>query len=118
MKMNRWNLWWMWRALGWQRSFCSALVLRRAQNNGGTEVVPGMEDACIENYGYLACDATGMPKPPGGQQLIVVHYAAVAISPTTMTEGASHGQNSQSSPEQTALQNCHRNGATDCQVLT
>ena len=118
MRMNRWNLWWMRRALE-----LAALVLlcsgagARAQNDGSTEVVPGMEDACIENLGYLACE-NGMPKPPGGQQLIVVHYAAVAISPTTMTAGASHGQNSQSSAEQTALQNCHRNGATDCQVLT
>lgn len=119
MRMNRWNLWWMWRA-----PLLAALVLlcfgaaARAQDGGSTEVVPGMEDACIENFGYLGCDATGMPKPPGGQQLLVVHYAAVAISPTTMSAGASHGQNSQSSAEQTALQNCHRNGATDCQVLT
>jgi hypothetical protein len=117
--MNRWNLWRMGRAPG-----LAALVLlcfgaaARAQDDGSTEVVPGMEDACIQNFGYLACDANGMPKPPGGQQLIVVHYAAVAISPTTMTAGASHGQNSQSSAEQTALQNCHRNGAADCQVLT
>ena len=119
MRMNRWNLGWMWRALG-----LAALVwlcfgaAARAQDDGSTEVVPGMEDSCIENFGYVACDATGMPKPPGGQQLIVVHFAAVAISPTTMTAGASHGQDSQSSAEQTALQNCRRNGATDCQVLT
>ncbi len=93
-------------------------VVARAQDDGSTEVVPGMEDACIENFGYLGCDTTGMPKPPGGQQMIVVHYAAVAISPTTMTAGASHGQNSQSSAEQAALQTCQRNGAKDCKVLT
>jgi hypothetical protein len=117
MKMNRWNL----------RMGCvpgmSALVLlcsaaACAQNNGSTEVVPGMENPCIQNFGYNACDANGMPKAPGGQQLIVVHFAAVAISPTTMAAGASHGQNSQSGAEQTALQNCRRNGATDCKVLT
>ena len=82
------------------------------------EVVPGMEDACIENFGYLGCTADGMPKPPGTQKLIVVHDAAVAISPATMTAGASHGQNSQDAAEQTALQNCRRNRATDCKVLT
>jgi hypothetical protein len=90
--------------------------LARAQD-GSTEIVPGMEDACIENFGYLQCE-NGMPKPPGGQQLIVVHWAAAAISPTTMTAGASHGQNSLDGAEQTALQNCRRNGAGDCKVLT
>jgi hypothetical protein len=90
----------------------------RAQDDGSTEVVPGMEDACIENFGYMGCTADGMPKPPGGQQVIVVHYAAVAISPTTLVAGASHGQNSQSDAEQTALQVCQRNGGKDCTVLT
>jgi len=117
--MNRWNLRWMLRTPGLAElvllCFCA---LARAQDDGSTEVVPGMEDACIENFGYLGCDATGMPKPPGGQQLIVVHYAAVAISPTTMTAGASHGQDSQSNAEQSAMQTCRRNGATDCKVLT
>ncbi len=89
----------------------------RAQD-GSTEVVPGMEDACIENFGYLGCE-NGMPKPPAAEQhLIVVHYAALAISATKMTAGGSHGQNSQESAVQTALQNCRRNGATDCKVLT
>ncbi len=83
------------------------------------EVVPGMEDACIENFGYNGCTADGMPKPPGGNvQMVVVHFAAVAISPTSMTVGGSHGQNSQSAAENTALQNCRRNGAKDCKVLT
>lgn len=117
--MNRWDFWWM-------RCTPELVVLvllcfgvaARAQDDGSTEVVPGMEDACIENFGYTGCTADGMPKPPGGQQLIVVHYAAVALSPTTMAAGASHGQNSQSSAEQSALQTCQRNGATDCQVLT
>ena len=119
MKMNRWNLRWIGRAPG-----LAALVLlcfgaaARTQEDGSTEVVPGMEDACIENLGYNACGPNGLPKPPGSQQLIVVHFAAVAISPTTMSAGASHGQDSQSSAEQTALQNCRRNGATDCKVLT
>jgi len=93
------------------------IACARAQDNGSTEIVPGMEDACIENFGYMGC-ANGLPKPPGAQQLIVVHYTAVAISPTTMTAGASHGQDSQSSAEQAALQVCRRYGASNCQVLT
>ena len=118
MRKNQWNLWRIQHVPG-----LAALLLlcfgaaARAQDDGSTEVVPGMEDSCIENLGYLACE-NGMPKPPGARQVIVVHYAAVAISPTTMTAGASHGQDSQSSAEQTALQNCRRNRAADCQVLT
>lgn len=92
-----------------------AALSARAQD-GSTEVVPGMEDACIENFGYVNCE-NGMPKPPAAQRLVVVHFAAVAISPTAMTVGGSHGQNSQDAAEQTALQNCRRNGATDCRVL-
>ena len=114
----RWTLWRL-TVLGIAALICAASRPAWAQDDGSTEVVPGMEDACIENFGYTGCTADGMPKPPGGgQQLIVVHFTAVAISPTTMTAGASHGQNSQSSAEQTALQTCRRNGATDCKVLT
>ncbi len=109
----------MWRACGvGALVFVCFVAVARAQDDGSTEVVPGMEDACIENFGYNACDATGMPKPAGGQQRIVVHYAAVALSPTTMTAGASHGQNSEGDAEQAALQVCRRAGATDCKVLT
>ncbi len=117
--MKRWNLGWVRRGSG-----LAVLVLLcfgaalRAQDDGSTEVVPGMEDSCIENLGYNACNADGMPKPPGGQQMVVVHYAAVAMSTTTMDAGASHGQNSQDSAEQSALQTCQRNGAKDCKVLT
>jgi hypothetical protein len=120
MKMNRQNPWWMGRAPA-----MAALVLlcfgaaACAQDDGSTEVVPGMEDSCIENLGYNACGPTGMPLPAGGQQqMIVVHYTAVALSKTTLAAGASHGQNSQSSAEQAALQVCQKNGGKDCQVLT
>ena len=77
--------------------------------------VPGMEDSCIENLGYVACENMG--KPPSAQHLVVIHFAALAISPSTLTAGAAHGANSQSEAEQTALQNCRRNGATDCKIL-
>ena len=105
----------------WGRCSCIALwiaLLASLPARAQDEVVPGMEDTCVELFGYLGCDATGMPKPPGGGQMIVVHYAAVAISATSMTVGGAHGQNSESSAEQTALQNCRRNGAPDCKVLT
>ncbi len=113
VRWMRWSL----AALGIAALISVAGLPARGQDDGSTEVVPGMEDSCIENLGYLACE-NGMPKPPGAQHLIVVHYAAVAISPTTMTAGGSHGQNSQDSAEQTALQNCRRNRASDCKVLT
>ncbi len=120
MRMNRWNLSWMGLAprLAVLVLLCFGAVARAQDDDGSTEVVPGMEDSCIENLGYNACDATGMPKAPGGQQVIVVHFAAVALSKTSMTAGASHGQNSQSSAEQAALQACQRNGDKDCTVLT
>jgi len=82
------------------------------------EVVPGMEDACIENLGYNACE-NGMPKPPSAtQHLVILHYAAVAISPSTMVVGASHGQNSMDNADEQALRVCRRYHAADCKVLT
>jgi hypothetical protein len=76
-------------------------------------------EACVQNFGYLGCDAEGMPIPPqANNPQYVVHWAAVAISRSTMKAGASHGQNSQEEAEQTALGICRRNGPTDCRVLT
>jgi hypothetical protein len=75
---------------------------------------PGMEDACIQNLGYLGCMEGS--RPPA-QQLVVLHFAALAISPSTLTAGGAHGRNSQTEAEQTALQNCGRNGAKDCKIL-
>jgi Domain of unknown function (DUF4189) len=49
------------------------------------------------------------PAPP-------VHYGAVAISPSTLIMGSSHGRNSRSDAEQAALQNCQSNGGRDCVV--
>lgn len=75
------------------------------------------DEACIEALGYVGCDNLGRPGT-AAQHLVVVHWAALAISPSSMTAGASHGRNSQNDAEQTALQNCRRAGATDCKVLT
>ena len=114
MKLNRRNLLWVGYAPILSVLCFAAMV--HAQDDGSTEVVPGMEDSCIENFGYNGCSG-GMPIAPGGQQRIVVHYAAVAISSTGMAAGASHGQNSESSAEQFALQVCQKNGGTNCRIL-
>jgi hypothetical protein len=78
--------------------------------------VPGMEDACIEALGYLGCENLNHPGG-GAQQLVPLYWAALAISPTTMRAGGAHGRNSQDEAEQTAMQNCRRNGAKDCKIL-
>jgi len=52
----------------------------------------------------------------GNQQAAQDHYAAVAISPSTLTMGGSHGQNSQSAAEQAAMQICRISGSKDCEV--
>jgi hypothetical protein len=72
--------------------------------------------ACVDALGYVGCDNLGKPNHPP-QQLIILHWAALAISPTTLRAGASHGQNSVAEAEQTALANCRRQGALDCKVL-
>ena len=106
----------LWMSAVVSAAMCAGHGAMMAQD-ASDEVVPGMEDTCVELFGYLGCDATGMPKRPAGQ-LVVVHFAAVAVSPTKMTAGGSHGQNSQDAAESTALQYCRRNGASDCKVLT
>lgn len=45
-----------------------------------------------------------------------IHYGAVAISPSTLIMGGSHGQASQGDAVQAALQNCRSNGGKDCVV--
>ncbi|HMG85949.1 MAG TPA: DUF4189 domain-containing protein [Terracidiphilus sp.] len=92
-----------------------AAILGGADARAQDVPAPGMEDACIQNLGYLACEEGS--HPPATQQLVILHFAALAISPSTLTAGGAHGRNSQAEAEQTALQNCGRNGAKDCKVL-
>lgn len=76
-------------------------------------------EACVENFGYLGCDPEGNPIPPEQRnQVIALHWTALALSESTMKAGASHGENSESSADQTALANCRGNGPTDCKILT
>ena len=76
---------------------------------------PGAENACVANLGYLACMG-GTPGPQVGSP--TAHWAAIAISPSVLTVGGAHGRESSDEAEQTALQNCRRNGAKDCKVMT
>ncbi len=93
----------------------SATALAGADARAQDIPVPGMEDSCIQNLGYVACENMG--RPPAAQQLVIVHFAALAISATKLTVGGSHGRNSQDDAELTALQNCRRNGAKDCKIV-
>jgi hypothetical protein len=52
----------------------------------------------------------------GNQPRQVIHYAAVAISASTLNMGSSHGQNSQGDAEGQALQICRSSGSKDCVV--
>jgi hypothetical protein len=45
-----------------------------------------------------------------------IHYGAVAISPSTLNVGGSHGEGSRNDAIQKALPNCRRGGAKDCTV--
>ncbi len=74
-------------------------------------------ESCIENFGFLGCSPEGNPLPPQANP-IVVHWAVVAISKSTMKAGSSHGQNSEDEADEAALAVCRRNGPTDCRVLT
>jgi hypothetical protein len=79
-----------------------------------TPPTPGMENACVMNFGYLACMGNGLPAPAASR----AYWAAIAISPLSLTAGGAHGRESDSEATETALQNCRRNGAKDCKVLT
>ncbi len=80
--------------------------------------IPPLE-TCIENFGYLGCDPEGSPIPPeANNPAFVVHWAAVALSKSSMKAGSSHGQNSEDEADQAALAVCRRNGPKDCKVLT
>jgi len=73
--------------------------------------------ACVDTLGYAACDNLGKPNPNAARQMIVLHFAALAISPTTMRAGSAHGQNSINEAEQIALGLCRHQGSADCKVL-
>jgi hypothetical protein len=68
----------------------------------------------------INCAITGICDQPNLStgQTVVIQWSALAISDTTLRAGASHGQASEDAAQQTALDNCHRQGAMDCKVIT
>ena len=60
---------------------------------------------------------TCMNQCRAGAQRVILHYAALAISRSTMRVGAAHGQNSEAAAKEVALTNCRRNAAADCEVV-
>ena len=85
------------------------------------DTIMSPREACVENFGYMGCGPEGNPltqQQNNQGNRIVVYWAALAISDKTMKTGASHGENSADSADQTALANCRRNGPTDCKILT
>jgi len=107
---------------GWWRSCCFGIgllvwILIAPNKTAFTQEAPmTAEEWCVFDFGFEGCENMG--RPGGGAQMVVAHFAAVAISPSSMTAGGAHGRNSLDDAEQTALQNCRRGGATDCRVLT
>ena len=71
-------------------------------------------EVCIQNLGYLACSGAG--RGGGGAPANYVHFAAIALSPSQLRTGSSHGQPSQTAAVNKALQNC-RSFATDCTIV-
>lgn len=85
-----------------------------ASSHGQDVPSPGMENDCVINLGYLACMGNGLPAPIPSRS----YWAAIAISPSSLSAGGAHGRNSDSEAQETALQNCRSNGGKDCRVLT
>jgi hypothetical protein len=103
------------RVLPWTALFLGALLFAVSSHAQEDIPTPGMENACVMNLGYLACMGSGAP---GAAPASVSYWAAIAISPLTLTAGGSHGRHSADEAEQVALLNCRRNNAQDCKVLT
>lgn len=74
-----------------------------------------MTDPCIANLGYVGCMESGLPQ--NQRNRIRLYFAAIALSASTMDVGGAHGRGSKNEAEDTAIQNCHRNGAEDCKVI-
>ena len=103
--------------LKWSALALAGTLLLATSSHAQDDVpTPGMENACVTYLGYLACDANGMPRAPQASR--PSYWAAIAVSPTALAVGAAHGRSSASEADDAALQNCRRNGATDCKVIT
>ena len=70
-----------------------------------------IEQACILTG---TCDNRGPDRAP---QRVILHFTAIALSPSTLRVGGSHGQDSEAAAKDTALHNCAASGARDCQLV-
>ena len=75
-------------------------------------------EACIENFGYLGCDAEGTPIPP--KRIIPGSWF---IGPRWRLPGGDEGRffawsNSEAEADDAALALCRRNAPTGCKLLT
>lgn len=84
-----------------------------AAQDGVTCGVTYGPDGNMINLGPCPCPGSG---PCPGPQPRPVHYGAVAVSPSSLSTAASHGQVSQSDAERQALQSCRSSGSKDCVV--
>jgi hypothetical protein len=66
------------------------------------------------NNACVLADCRNRSSP--GAARVVVQWAALAVSPSTLKVGASHGQNSESDAKQRALSNCAA-AAPDCELM-
>jgi hypothetical protein len=89
---------------------------------GATPVLAQVDDAYERNQRRIeqscivtgACDNHG---PGPAPQRVILHFTAIALSPSTLRVGGSHGQNSEAAANDTALRNCAAGGARDCKLL-
>lgn len=88
------------------------IVSSHAQSSSDTPNI-FIDNACVANLGYISCMESDMPKAAPR-----LYWAAIAVSPASLTVGGAHGKDSESEAHETALHNCRRNGARDCNVLT
>ena len=49
------------------------IVLMFSVGSAYAQVVPGMEDACIQTFGYRGCDGFGHPLAPATEHFVCVH---------------------------------------------
>lgn len=97
----------------------AAMWLASCASGVAQDTIITPREACVENFGYLGCDPEGNPIPPQQENhRVVLYWTALALSEKAMKAGASHGENSAGSADQTALANCRRNGPSDCKILT
>ncbi|MGC1873024.1 MAG: DUF4189 domain-containing protein [Acidobacteriaceae bacterium] len=97
-------------------------ALRIAAAVGGAVLVAFIfpAGAWAQAYGCWFDTQTGVCVPYNngnqGSATVLLYWAAIAVSPTTLVSGTSHGQNSEDGARQLALRNC-ASRAKDCKIV-